>query len=268
MYSHAHAVDIKLPMFSEASPATWFKIMEAKFHIKSITQAKTKFFYVLAALPTEVLVSAPYSTIEQEDYDKLREAIVSFYEKTKPELFEKLISATAMTGRPSAYLRELQQIAAKVKADEELVRHNFIKSLPLSIAPAVAAQKSLSLSQLGSVADELMPIHTQLQNLNLAQTSGNAHCNHLQNSDLDEQSNRWKPVQRSDCNNETIPIGLRPYHPNQRPKFCRSHLYYAEKAKYCKPWCRFPNKSGCRMQPSSRPGSRSSSQNRSTQSSN
>ena len=48
-----------------------------------------------------------------------------------------------MTGRPSSYLCELQQIASKVGAGEELVCHKFLQALPANIRPVLASQKTL-----------------------------------------------------------------------------------------------------------------------------
>ena len=47
----------------------------------------------------------------------------------------------------SSYLRELQGFANKVAAGDDLVRHKFIQSLPPTIAPVIASQKSLTLAQ-------------------------------------------------------------------------------------------------------------------------
>lgn len=259
----AQAVTIKAPDFSEASPAIWFKVMEAQFHIKSIKQSQTKFFHVLSSLPSTVLETLTPDIMDGEKYEDLKASVISFYEKTKPELFEKLISSTVMTGRPSVYLRQLQQVAAKVGASEDLVRHKFLQSLPSTIAPAVGAQKTLTLAQLGSVADELIPLHSQINIVHKSSSYDSPPTSSYTHSPRDSHkplyTNQSYSTGQKRNNSEFIPIGLRPYHPNQRPKFCRSHLYYAENARSCKPWCKYPNKNGCSMQPSSRPSSRSSS---------
>ena len=242
----AQAISIKPPTFSDTSPALWFRIMEAQFNIKGIKTPQTKFYHVLASLPTEILENIPPTVLDGEDYEEMKTAIISFYEQTKPELFAKLISTTAMTGRPSMYLRQLQQLATKVHAGDDLVRHQFIKSLPPTIAPVIAAQPSLSLMQLGSIADELMPLHLQIHNVNNA-TSETQH-------QLHQRSRRQSPNQSTSGN-----IGIRPFYPDQRPRICRGHIFYADKSRTCKPWCKYPNKRGCSIQPSSRPPSRANS---------
>lgn len=243
------AVSIKAPIFSEASPALWFKVMEAQFNIRGITQQQTKYYHGLSNLPTEVLDNVPPEIIENENYDELKTAVVSFYEQTKPELFAKLTSATVMTGRPSVYLRRLQQIASKVKVSEDLIRHQFVKTLPSTIAPVVAAQSSLTLTQLGTMADELMPLHSQINVVSKQET-----MKHTEN-----RSRKHTNTAENKPKIENTNFGLRPFHADQKPKICRGHIFYADRSRTCKNWCRYPNKGSCTIQPSSRPPSRSSS---------
>ena len=141
-----------------------------------------------------------------------------------------------MTGRPSVYLREIQKVASQVGASDDLVRHKFVTALPTTISPILATQKSLTLAQLGSMADELMPLHNQINVVN--------HKERKPSFSYSEGVSSKEYF--SDAN--AIPIGLRPYHSKQRPTICRAHLYYNEQARTCKPWCKYPNKSNCRIQ--------------------
>lgn len=243
-----NAVAVRPPVFSETAAAVWFRVLETQFRIARITTTGTKFIQATSALPMSVLENVPENVLENENYDELKQAVISFHESTKPELFEQLISSKAMTGRPSVYLREIQKVASQVGAGDDLVRHKFISALPSTIAPIIATQKTLSLVQLGSMADELMPLHNQINIVN--------HRERKQSFSSSDRKARDFSVGES---NENIPIGLRPFHKKQRPNICRAHIYYADQAKTCKPWCRYPNKSNCRMQ---RSHSRSSSPRR------
>lgn len=241
----ANLIAIKTPQFSEAAVSGWFSILEAQFFIKSITVAKTKYFNTLAALPPHVVVNIPSDILENQDYDALKQNLISSFEQTKPELFEKLAQQTKMTGRPSLYLRDLQSLAAKAGIGEcgELIRHKFLAALPNTISPAIAAQKTLSLTQIGSLADELMPMHNNFCNLTQKQSSTSYKT--------ENDSNKYAKSSPA-----SIPIGLKPFNSNQRPKICRAHIYFADYAKTCKPWCKYPNKNkNCKLEPSSRPAS-------------
>lgn len=237
---------VKTPAFSEASTTTWFKILDAQFTLRKITSPHTRFCHAISELPVSVLDKVSIEVMEAEDYDLLRAAVVAFYERSKPELFEKLMSSTVMTGRPSSYLREMEQVAAKVGFGEEFIRHKFLQALPSSISPALATQQDLTLSQLGSMADELIPLSKQI----------NIVSKHEQRNSRSEQRN-FRSEQRnsrssSRSTNQVIPYGLRPYRDNQRQTICRAHIYYNDAARNCKAWCKYPNKSGCRILPNSR----------------
>ena len=130
-----------------------------------------------------------------------------------------------MTGRPSVYLQELLTIANKCGVGDDLVRHCFINALPNTISPVIASQNSRPLLEVGTLADELIPLLKK----DAFQVS---HSDNSQTS---------KPLQ----SNNSRPIGLTPFHPSQRPVVCRGHLFYGQKSRSCKPWCTWPNKQRC-----------------------
>lgn len=235
----AQSVSIKAPPFLESSVPSWFLILEAQFKIKKVTDDTTKFYHAISSLPPEVVSRLNNDCIQKESFIGLKTAVIEVHERSKPELFEKLISTTRMTGRPSLFLQELNQIAQKVGIGEELVRHKFIQALPPAISPVLASQKALSIEQLGSLADELQPFaqdQTPIYNTRFREASP-------------RREQRREPFR--------LPFGLRPFSNNQKPVVCRGHLYFGNKSKTCKPWCRWPNKNAAnlRMQPSSRPTS-------------
>ena len=236
-------VAVKPPTFMEANAVAWFSIMEAQFNLSNVSVSVTKFYHVLAALPAEIVAKIPPSVLDSYDYVKLKEAVISAYEKTKPEMLDKLMTSTCISGRPSVYLNELMSLAGRIGVGEDIIRHKFIQALPSSVSPVVASQKQLDLMNLGKLADELLPYFTK-QNVSIQQVSSQATTGRKTSSKGSAQLESGE-----------IPIGLRPYSKKQKPKVCRSHLYFAERARYCKPWCRWPGKEGCAIQPSSRPSS-------------
>ena len=142
-----------------------------------------------------------------------------------------------MSGRPSHSLSKLQTIAAKVGVGDDLVCHQFLQALPPSVTPVLAASKTLTLEQLGNLADEQTPLlSNQALNMN--------------KSTKPKQSYYQNPKQQNYKS-----IGLTPFSADQHPKICRGHIYFAETSRTCKPWCRWPNKKGCSMQANSRASS-------------
>ena len=241
------AVAIKMPDFMETAASAWFQIMEANFKLKRITIGETKFFHVVASLPPALIARLPPQILETQDYSEIRTAVIAMHERTKPELFSKLIAKTTMSGRPSSYLQELNEIAVKVGVSDDLVRHQFIQALPNTISIVLAAQKDLTLTQLGKLADELSPL---FQNSAMAV---NNYSNYMSASHEHVERAPHSNNYRYENNSDFIPLGIRPFGAVQKPRICRGHLYFAERSKTCKPWCKFPgNKSKYSMQPSSR----------------
>ena len=163
--AEAQHVAVKPPEFSETNPSIFFTILEAQFELRSICIPQTKFYHVITALPATVLSNISDSTIAGKDYNALKTEILKTFEKSTPELFEKMIAKTIMTGKPSTYLKELRKISSKLGISDELLRHRFIQNLPISIAPVVASQKDVDLDALGSMADELMLITKRSEDL-------------------------------------------------------------------------------------------------------
>ena len=232
-------VTIKMPDFMEGAVAGWFQILEAQFTLKGITQSSTKFLHVLATLPANIVCKIPEPIITSNKYDELKSAVLSIYEETKPELLDKLMSTSTLSGRPSIYLSEMLRVANRIGVGDSIVRHKFLQSLPDSVRPVIAAQQELPVVQLGKLADNLLPYFNK------------------QNVFQVERSQTRSPNHRSEDNSRT-PIGLRPFSQDQRPKVCRAHIYFGDKARNCKSWCRWPSKSGCRILPNSRSASPSS----------
>ena len=205
-------VSIKTPVFSETAIRGWFPIMEAQFTLKGITATQTKFYSVLAALPAEVVAKLPASIINAKDYDMLRDSILSTYEKTKPELLDKLMKTTTISGRPSLYLQELATLADRIGASEDIVRHKFLQALPKSISPVIASRKDLSIQQIGKLADELLPFLNNTQIMAVKPPAST-------NAQTDQTDGRLNQT-----NNNSTKYGLRPYKPDQKQKICRAHL--------------------------------------------
>ena len=225
----------------ENSAAAWFRIVEAQFILRSITSSDTKYYNALALLPGSVVALIPESAHEGANYETLKKAVISSFEKSKPEILDKLLSSTKLTGRPSIFMQEIINLAAPIGVGQDMIRHKFIQALPQSISAVIASQTTLDLQSLAKLADDLLPY------LN----NHNASINNVTN---DKKRYDEQPAYSQQ--------GLRPYSKDQRPKICRSHIFFADKAKYCKPWCRWPNKGNITMQPNSRPSSPAPSPNR------
>ena len=114
MNDEVNAVGIHPPAFMETAATAWFHIMEAQFALRKVTVEETKFYHILAALPPEVVARLPNTIISQKSYEDLKVEVIQLYERTKPELFDRLTSTQPLSGRPSIYLQNILQTVQKV----------------------------------------------------------------------------------------------------------------------------------------------------------
>lgn len=244
-------IQLKAPQFCESALNGWFTIFEGQFSMHNIRLETTKFYHVLTSLPATTVDKLPTSVLQSKNYAELKASILSFYEDTKAETFEKFIQSTPLTGRPSLYLQEMTRAADKVGVSHDLVRHKFTQALPNSLSAVLATQKEIPLPQLGKLADEIMPL------INRENAADTATCHAVQqNRQYSPPQNNFPNKKSPHINNRENngSIGLRPFYSGQRQKICRAHLFFGQEARTCKPWCRWPTKNrNLVMQPNSRP---------------
>ena len=238
---------VKAPVFSHEYVAGWFTIMEAQFKRANIKSQSTKFYHVLSVLPVEAASVISEEVVSQENYDLLKKAVLTHYQQSKTELFEDLISKSPVVGRPSVWLRDLKRKAQCANVSSDLLRHKFLQALPSSVRIVLAGQKDLSLDQLGTLADDLISfVPSQSHNIN-AINNNNNNGNVIRNRNQEDNGN-------------TTHMSVKPFYEGQRPRVCRAHVFYGEKAKTCRNWCQWPDKSKVRIS-QSRNASRDNSPN-------
>ena len=144
-------VSIKIPMFLEGDAPSWFIILEAQFALATIKSEQTKFLHVLSNLPAQIIKRLPRAIVIGHRYEELKREIIALLEQSKPEVFNQLLAAKKGTGKPSAFLSEILEMASQVGVGDELIRHKFIQSLPSAIAPILATMKETKLEDLGKL---------------------------------------------------------------------------------------------------------------------
>jgi len=234
-----HRVAIKPAEFSEATASAWFAILEAQFALANITVKQTKFYHALSALPATTVQRLPPSVITGADYDELKESVLTLVERSKPELFESLLSNDIMAGKPSSCMSALLRTAQKVGVGDDFVRHRFLQNMPSNVTPVLAAQPTMELAQLGALADEIMALTTGNNSNRGSIAAVGQHQTALRREN--QQINHHYSV--------------RPFKPNQIARICRSHIYFGNRARTCRNWCEWPNKSNVNVGPDSRPSS-------------
>lgn len=261
------AVSVKPPAFDESSVTRWFTIVESQFVLANITVSSTKFHHVLSNLPLRVMNQLSDDVIASLNYDQLKQALISLFTRSKPELFDSLVNQhNIMCEKPSTFLRELRKIAAQLGVDDEFLKLKFLKALPNNIRPLlVTYDEGTSLEELARVADTLLAYGSSNSvnssgSVSLVENRSDDHTRSRSGSSSPGDKNRGSNSRDDTYVKPSIPIGVRAFHEGQRPQVCRYHLYYGNKARSCKRWCILSSISS-NVLPDSRPSSRSSSPN-------
>ena len=126
-----------------------------------------------------------------------------------------------MTSRLSTFLHELTSIANKVRVKDELFRCKFIQALLSEVRPFIVAVKNATLIEQGTLANEIMPF---------AKPRGVYHAA------IPNTTKYTKPTGAT----PRMTYNTGPFYGNQKPLICHGHIYYIEKSRTCKPWCRWP----------------------------
>ena len=220
--SNQRIANIKPPKFTEDNAIAWFKIVNAQFIYNNITSQQTKFYFTLGNLPMDIVGELDTSTMEGEDYDNLKDAVIRLCGKTKSQMFESLLAESAVVDKPSKFIRDMKQTASRLGFNNDvngLIRHKLVQCMPSYVAPVLAAQTSLSLDQLGQLADDLTVLNI----------STGSCVNHVTSNDNKRVSSILNADKRT----------LTPFREGQRPKLCRFHLFYGKTANKCTKWCQW-----------------------------
>ena len=251
-------VSIKPPVFYRSNPSVWFRQMESQFVLANITQSTTKFHHILAALPEDVAINLPSAVTT---YAKLKEQICSIYTKSRQELIEEALGNVSLDGqKPSICLLKIQRKLAEcnLMVDDDIVRHRLMQAMPISTRTALSAHTTLAPTEFAKLADTIYS-YAKSEQVNSVQSSPSTNNNFASGTSSYGRGtyNRggFRGGHISRGGNQSTTDSHRPFSEGQRPKICRFHLFYAEKARTCKPWCKWPGTKPAAIDPSSRAAS-------------
>src|SRR5215469_8280686 len=164
-----NAVSLQIPQFSEPITSTCFVILEAQFKANKIASESAQFYQTLAHLPPEVVVRLSPSETTSENYAALKTAVINLFSQSNIEMFHQLLASRPLMGKPSLFLRDMLQTANRIGVSDNIVRIRFIDSMPFPLRVTLAAQTSLSLENLGMLANDLHKMHSSNTEANFYQ---------------------------------------------------------------------------------------------------
>jgi hypothetical protein len=155
------ASSVKLPTFWAATPAGWFRSVEAQFAVEGITSEVDKYFLVLAAL-SEAQVDKVMTVMEEEpteeSYSKLKAALVASHMLTPFQQVDRLVNMEGLGGRkPSELLTAMDKL--KPKGPNSFYAYHFLQRMPCEVRILLAHDDLQDMRALAEKADQLMALH-------------------------------------------------------------------------------------------------------------
>lgn len=247
-------VQLKIPPFYKKNPATWFKQLEASFHLTNITRETTKFAHALANLPEEFATEVPDNC---STYADLKRAVLNVLEANRFTLIEEAMEAVELNGRkPSQVVAEITRKFVKIgiQPEDGVIKARLITALPPHIRSALVGHEEVPLQQFAKIADSMLAVAPASAFTGPVQVSGQGNPSLTTNlssappPQSTQQINNYRPQYPNNCNPSKIVRQPKPFYDNQKPLLCNAHIYYADRAKSCRTWCRWPSKSNQNLQ--------------------
>ena len=160
--SHARVekIGMKVPQFSPTNVKLYFAQLEANFAIANITEEKTKFSYLVAAIDTEYLKYVSDVVFEppaQDPYSVLKIKLTEQFEHSENKKIKTLLQDLVLGDKkPSHLLHEMRELSNN-KLDESFLKNLWLGHLPNNIQVILAASQD-NLSQLALLADKIAEV--------------------------------------------------------------------------------------------------------------
>lgn len=156
-----HAASVKLPQFWTYCPDAWFIHAEIQFATKGITLDRTKYEYIITALPQEVIVTVldliqnpPVTDL----YNSLKKALVERHSLSETSRLEKILSDSEMGGRkPSEFFRSLNLLAG-TSFGPDILKKLWLRKLPKSLNIALTASNHSDINEMIQLADRIWEV--------------------------------------------------------------------------------------------------------------
>ncbi|XP_055527745.1 uncharacterized protein LOC129720309, partial [Wyeomyia smithii] len=150
---------VKLPEFWKTDPEMWFAQAEAQFILANVTKDDTKFYHIVAKVDQTVichisdLVSNPAA---QEKYKALKERLIARFASSLEARLDKLLGASDLGDmRPTHLLAKMQEVAAGLNVNENLLKMLFLQRMPSNIRPVLTISYG-TLAKLAEMADKMI----------------------------------------------------------------------------------------------------------------
>lgn len=245
---------VKTLPFSVKHPETWFRQMESQFHLARITSTLTKYHYVLAALPEEVVQDIPPDS--EETYENIKSRVLDSLKGNRHTLIDQALSTVNLDGkRPTQIINEIKRRFADINitADDSIIKSRLLSALPPNIKASLVGHDDQPLDNYARIADSMMAVagHNlyslsaatcQSSEPDIAPTPRCSQMCGVENKNNYGNFGRNYHRDQKPNFNRSNKFTVRAFYDEQRPKICNAHIFYADRARTCRPWCKWPVK--------------------------
>ncbi|XP_046864656.1 uncharacterized protein LOC124459180 [Xenia sp. Carnegie-2017] len=234
---------IKLPPYWPNDPELWFSRIDAQFTTRNITSQKTKYAYVVARDP----------------YDILRRELIHRTSTSEQQRLHQLLTGEELGDRkPSQLLRKMEQLLGSQTLPPSIMKQLFVQRLPTNVQAILApTQDTLDLNNLAKLADKIREVNNIQQPtatlstvatepiIDTSAKSGELHQLRKTVSDLaaSVQALNLRFPSSSDVNNRPPrprnPQPTDPTHRSSNNGYCWYHAKFGATARKCVQPCTF-----------------------------
>jgi len=223
-------VAVKPPTFYRKAPETWLTQMESQFALAHVTNPETKKHHIIAALPEDIACDVLSSNIDT--YENLKKAIIEHLKASRHELIQRAMAEIDLGDKkPTQVVAEMKRRFTEIglRAEDDIIKSRLLTALPQSLRSALVGHDTQPLETYAKIADSMVAVASPspFVSLNYAQAS--------QPSQYQRQSGNFTQNQHS------ANKGRSPFQ-NMRPRICNAHIYYANNARTCRAWCKWPGR--------------------------
>lgn len=156
------AYAVKLPQFWPRNPEVYFEQIEATFRTSKITVSRTKYDYLLQAIPGEVMENVMDVLVKcrtcDTPYEELKKQLIQRHSVSESSRVEQLLSDLEIGDRkPSEFFRSMSNTARNAPGiSEDLVKTLWLRRLPQGLETLLKPfVETKDIDAITKLADEL-----------------------------------------------------------------------------------------------------------------
>ena len=226
----------------------WFAQAEAQFILGNVVKDDTKFYHIVAKLDQSVichvtdLVSNPPAA---DKYQSIKRRLISRFALSSQARLERLLSSSDLGDmHPTHLLAKMQELAAGLNVNEDLLKMLFLQRMPQHIRPVLTISDG-TLAKIAEMADKLTEAPQVAAVASVPVPTSNTSAGKVldQMDDLKQQlevlSTEIRRLKQNPMNRNRARSTSRSRSASRSSELCWYHRKYGKQAERCKQPCQF-----------------------------